>query len=166
MPHFSPLNILQTFTILSCLLFIVQPAEAFDSDKESKESYQVLSTHETQAVFKGTSERKCRHMTALCPDRCNHGGTVAEFTITRYLRYDKPGKYGDPKTKLFTTMLKKPDMDQKTIERIGKLAPGTALTLNWEHRYISRTYSDGTSAKFPRRVITKLETSPLALPAK
>jgi len=126
-----------------------------------KETYTVLSTHETDAVFKGTIKRPCRFLTAECPDRCNHGGVAAQFTITRYLHYKKPGKYGDAKTKELSLMLKTPDMDQAMIEQIKQLKPGTPLKLNWEHRYITRVNNDGTSAKFPRRVITKLATSPL-----
>lgn len=134
-------------------------------EAQPKESYKVLSTHITEAVYQGTIERPCRFLTAECPDRCNHGGTAAQFKITRYLKYDKPGKYGDAKTEQFTVMLKSPEMEQTMIDQIKSLKPGSSIKLNWEHRYVTRTHPDGTSAKFPRRVITKLEPSALSPPA-
>jgi len=128
------------------------------------ETYKVLSTHHTEAVFKGIENRPCRFRTSLCPDRCNHGGKVAVFTIVRYIEYKKPGQYGDPKTKEFSIMLKAPDMPQTMIGKIEKLTPGVRVKLNWEHRYITRTSPGGGVAKFPRRVITKLEKSKSGTP--
>jgi hypothetical protein len=119
----------------------------------------VLSTHQTDAVFKVTVERPCRFKTAECPYSSNHRGVAAQFTITRYLSYKKPGKYGDPKTKEFSIMLKSPEMSKEMMERIKKLELGTTVKLSWEHRYVSRTGSGGAVSKFPRRVITLLEVS-------
>jgi phosphoribosyl-ATP pyrophosphohydrolase len=98
--------------------------------QQVQETYKVLSTHQTDAVFKGTVERPCRFKTAECPDRCNHGGVAAQFTITRYLSYKKPGKYGDPKTKEFSIMLKSPEMSKEMMERIKKLLDDKALMLS------------------------------------
>jgi len=127
---------------------------------QAKETYDILSTHQTDAVYKGRVEQPCRHRTAECPDRCNHGGTVAQFTISNYISYNKPGKYGDAKTKEFAIMLKSPDMDQAMIDQINLLKPRTPLKLSWEHRYITKIFPNGTSSKFPRRVITLLKKTP------
>lgn len=127
---------------------------------EAKETYEALSTHQTDAVFKGKVEQPCRFLTAECPDKCNHGGTAAQFTITSYISYDKPGEYGDAKAKEFSIMLKSPDMDQAMIDQINALKPGTPLKLSWEHRYITKTSANDTSSKFPRRVITLLQKTP------
>ncbi len=148
--------------ILALLVWTLPALAEKHTPSPVQETYKVLSTHETDAVFTGTREQPCRFRTAQCPDHCNHGGTVAEFTITRYISYKKNGKYGDPKTKKFSIMLKSPDMDQAMIDQIKKLTPGTPLKLSWEHRYISRTTENGATSKFPRRVITKLSVSPLA----
>lgn len=41
--------------------------------------------------------RKCRFLTSLCPDKCDHARDFAVFRIVKYLDYRKPGKYGDEK---------------------------------------------------------------------
>lgn len=138
-----------------------KPTEPAKPDaKKVKETYQVLSLHVTKAVFAGTSERRCRHRTALCPDRCSHGGTIARFDITRYIDYEKPGQYGDPKSEQFMTMLKLPDLTQKQIDQIKKLKKGTPVHLSWEHRYVKRTSPNGSSSQSPRRVIIELKPLP------
>lgn len=156
------ISFLKHTLVTPLLALLISASSSLAEEEAAKETYEVLSTHHTDAVFKGTVKRPCRHMTAECPDRCNHGGTAAQFTITRYLKYEKPGKYGDAKTKEFNIMLKIPDMTQEQIQQINKIQPGTPVKLNWEHRYITCTYPNGTSSKFPRRVITLLKLSALS----
>ena len=46
-------------------------------------SRELLSAHKTVATFDGLTEQKCSHRTALCPDQCDHGGTIATFSIQK-----------------------------------------------------------------------------------
>ena len=49
-------------------------------------SRELLSAHNTVAKFDGLTERKCFHRTALCPDQCDHGGTIATFSIQKVIQ--------------------------------------------------------------------------------
>ena len=49
-------------------------------------SRELLSAHKTVATFDGLTEQKCFHRTALCPDQCDHGGTIATFSIQKVLQ--------------------------------------------------------------------------------
>ena len=46
-------------------------------------SRELLSAHKTVAKFDGLTERKCFHRTTLCPDQCDHGGTIATLSIQK-----------------------------------------------------------------------------------
>ena len=120
---------------------------------------ELLSAHETEATFDGLKQHRCMGRTSLCPDDCGHSGTVAVFTITKYIRYDKPGEYGDPKQETFQTLIEDNRGNVKVAAAIRAtllgLKPGAAVRLDWNHDYVTR---DGS--KSPERVIVKLE--PLA----
>ena len=47
---------------------------------------ELLSVHKTVATFDGLTEQKCFHRTALCPDQCGHGGTIATFSIQKVVQ--------------------------------------------------------------------------------
>lgn len=49
-------------------------------------SRELLSAHKTVARFDGLTERKCFHRTALCPDQCDHGGTIGTFSIQKVVQ--------------------------------------------------------------------------------
>ena len=49
-------------------------------------SRELLSAHKTVAKFDGLTEQKCFHRTALCPDQCDHGGTIATFSIQKVVQ--------------------------------------------------------------------------------
>mmetsp|Transcript_10651 Transcript_10651/g.18261 ORF Transcript_10651/g.18261 Transcript_10651/m.18261 type:complete len:125 (+) Transcript_10651:63-437(+) len=112
---------------------------------------QLLSLHETKAVFDGYGEQKCRFRTSLCPDRCGHGGKYAHFVIEEYVKYEKPGEHGDPQGKDFHVMIK--DVPPNIVGNIEGLKQGDKVTLNWNHDYCTTT----GGSKFPERPITKLE---------
>ena len=116
----------------------------------------LLSKHETVAKFEGLNEQQCFFRTSLCPDRCNHGGTVGVFLIVKYLNYEKPGKYGDPKKDKYHVRIKDNiestglTADVKNI--LDGLGAGDFVLLSWNHDYV---HSNGCSS--PERPITKLE---------
>ncbi|MBE2204437.1 MAG: hypothetical protein IAE94_08880 [Chthoniobacterales bacterium] len=118
-------------------------------------SRELLSAHSTVARFDGLSDHRCLGMTALCPDRCGHSGTLATFTIVKYLRFEKPGEYGDPKQEQFRVLIednrKTPRVSQKILAAIRALHPGDFVELDWNHDYVTQAGS-----KFPDRPITRL----------
>ena len=44
---------------------------------------ELLSVHKTVATFDGLTEQQCLFRTALCPEECGHGGTIATFSIKK-----------------------------------------------------------------------------------
>jgi hypothetical protein len=123
------------------------------------EQRELLSAHETQATFDGLRPHRCMGLTSLCPDDCGHSGSLATFTITQYLRYEKHVEYGDPKQETFQILIEDNHGNLKVPpairEAIMALKPGAAVRLDWNHDYVTREGS-----KSPERVIVKLE--PLA----
>jgi len=119
---------------------------------------ELLSSHDTVARFSGLKEHKCMGLTALCPDRCGHSGKLATFEIVKYLAYEKPGEYGDPRQERFQVLvednLKSPKVPAPILESILALKPGDLVRLQWNHDYVTR---DGS--KFPERPIQTI--SPL-----
>ena len=123
------------------------------ADDETRE---LLSNHETVAVLDGISYRLCRGRTALCPKDCGDSGEFASFSIQKYLRYEKPGQYGDPQQESFLVQVsdydKKPKGDPRILETVRGLTPGDHVLLSWRHEYVTR---QGSS--FPERPVVKLE---------
>ena len=124
--------------------------------KPKAEKRQLLAIHETLAVFDGLEYRLCRGRTSLCPEKCGHSGEFARFTIKKYLKYEKPGEYGDPEQKDFLVQVsdfhKKPKGDPKLLAAVKGLKAGDHVLLSWRHDYVTRE-----GASFPERPITKLE---------
>lgn len=117
-------------------------------------SFDILSSHRTEATLKEVKDLPCRFLTSLCPDRCGHATRVAIFQITKYLQYEKEGQYGDPKQELFYLDLKKDPYGQnKSIrETATALKVGDAVKLNWNHLYIKKA-----GASYPERPVVLLE---------
>jgi hypothetical protein len=117
----------------------------------------VLSIHKTEATYEGTQKQPCRFMTADCPDRCNHGGTIAIFKIEKYTDYKLVGKYGDEKQENFMVPLLdgqgQPTKEATAglVDVIKDLTPGTKVELHWTHTYVD----DGFVVE-PRRLVTRL----------
>ena len=70
---------------------------------------EVLSSHDITARYAGIQERKCMHMTSLCPDRCNHANAWQLFDVEHYHAYSKPGKYGDEQGTQFALQIRPVD---------------------------------------------------------
>lgn len=116
----------------------------------------VLCVNEVIAQFVGIEHIPCRFMTALCPDRCGHARDVAKFDVKEYLKYDKPGEYGDDRSEQFFWDLK-PDSDSNKLhpeylEQVKALKPGDKCKIYWTHFYV---HDDNGS--HPERSVTYFE---------
>lgn len=133
----------------SCCQSPAAPAAPASNEK-------LLSHHDTQAVFKGTRQHRCRGMTMLCPDKCGDSGTLALFDIKAYNNYQQPDKYGDPKADQYVFMLASTtgtsDVSPETAELVKGLQAGDEVNLVWDHVYVS----DGHGS-YPKRVVRKIE---------
>lgn len=76
---------------------IAAPGRVNEQGDAELPSGELLSDHVAEAEFTGMIHRKCRFLTSLCPDKCDHARDFAVFRIVKYLDYRKPGKYGDEK---------------------------------------------------------------------
>ncbi len=123
-----------------------------------REQRELLSAHDTIARFTGLKDHTCNGATKLCPDRCGSSGKLAVFEIVKYLNYEKPGEYGDPKQEQFQILIEDNMKNLKVSAEIHNailaLKPGDSVHLKWNHDYVSREQS-----KSPERTITLLEKS-------
>jgi hypothetical protein len=124
-----------------------------------EEKRELLSSHDTTAVFRGIREHECLGLTSLCPDRCGHSGKLATFEIVEYRHYAKPGQYGDPKQESFQLLIEDNTGHRKVSDAIHAailaLKQGDKVHLKWNHDYVTKDRSS-----FPERVIVTLEPVP------
>lgn len=118
---------------------------------------ETLAEHQTLARYEGVAEVPCRHMTADCPNACEHGGQYAQFTIVEYTGYKQLSEYGDPKQDTFIVRyaLKDgtpdPELAPPLQKVISELDEGQVVQLNWTHVYVR----DAGGAR-PERIIVRL----------
>ena len=116
-----------------------------------------LASHETLARFDGLTEEPCRHMTTLCPNECDHGGTYAHFSIVEYTNYVQHEKEGDPKQETFAVRIAlqdgslAPETSPALKRVISELSPGQVVVLDWLH-----FYHRNEQGCYPERIITRL----------
>lgn len=87
------------------------------------------------AKFLGTQVIPCRFMTALCPDQCDHGTTVAQFRVLSAERYSKHSEYGDPQMEageIISVDVRRPVPGQIALP---ELKIGDKVKLIIQHRY-------------------------------
>ena len=121
----------------------------------------LLATNTVIARFDGFTEIPCRHMTADCPDKCDHATKVANFTVLVNEDYKQPGKYGADKAEVGSTMMvdvKKPTPgqdDAAVFETIDTLKLGDKVIMTQDH-----CYGEIGDLVTPFRPVTKLEIIP------
>lgn len=117
----------------------------------------VLSTHKTQARYVGLTEVPCRHMTAQCPDACEHGGVYAQFEIERYTDYIPSSEYAEERQETFAIRLwmrngeAAPEGSIALRQVIGDLKEGQRVQLDWVQLYrITET------CNYPENIVIQL----------
>jgi hypothetical protein len=125
----------------------------------ANETRKTLAIHKTDAQFVGLVIEPCRHRTAECPDRCDHGGTYAEFKILNYRLHEIKGQYGSERTKAFSVRVSnvRRQFDEAKLNAvltatIKALKPGDKVRLEWTHDYVTRVGSS-----FPEHPVSLLE---------
>lgn len=127
----------------------------------------LLASNTVIARFDGFTDIPCRHMTADCPDRCDHATKVARFTVLLNEDYEQLGKYGDDKAEVGSTLMvdvKKPTPgqdDAAVFAAMDTLKPGDSVRLTQDHLYV-----DDNGNMYPVRPVTKIEKveTPAAAP--
>ena len=138
---------------------LVAGCESVAFHRVAEPAGEVLAVHETRARFEGLAEMPCQHLTAQCPDACNHGGRYAQFAIVAYTGYEKRGVYGDEQQTRFAfrVALKDGSADGAVPEAlrqvVEKLRPGQEVALTWWHVYVT---DPATGSKWPERVVMNL----------
>ena len=129
---------------------------AFAADQDTADKREMLSKHETVAEFEGVSYHRCMGLTALCPDLCGESGDLASFRLLKYLAYEKPGQYGDPKQQrhqfLVQDNMKNVRVPAEIKASVEALQKGEFVLLNWQHDYVTKAGS-----KFPERTVQQLK---------
>lgn len=155
--------------ILPCCLFLIFPfaspavenpvavlPASGDKEETPLSSGELLSDHVAEAEFTGIIHRKCRFLTSLCPDKCDHAKDFAVFKIIKYLDYRKPGKYGDEKQEqlmIDVNPAHKPILQGADIlKEVAALKPGDKVVLHWSHYYMHKD-----SSFFPERPVISIE---------
>ena len=100
-----------------------------------------LAEHQTIARLEQFVEEPCRHLTAQCPDACDHGGTYAIFKIERYEAYTQFTQDGEARQETFAlrTRLRNgepaPETPPALVRTLHALRPGAKVQLHWIHFY-------------------------------
>jgi hypothetical protein len=120
------------------------------------EKRELLARQETVAEFQGLHYQQCRGLTTLCPDKCGSSGNFARFRIVKYLVYEKPGQYGDPKQEEFIVQvddnLGQLKLPAQQVGIIRGLKPGDFVRLAWRHDYVTNN-----GGSYPERPLTAIE---------
>ena len=121
------------------------------------EKAELLATNTVVAEYEGTHYQPCRHMTALCPDRCDHATVLAHFKVEKNLYYEKKGEYGDeelrPGQRTYVDVMHEvPGQDKEVVRFISQLKPGQKVCVTINHYYVQQGQS-----QFPVRPVVKIE---------
>lgn len=101
----------------------------------------LLATNSVETHYLGTLERPCRHLTADCPDKCNHATKVARFRVLKNMDYQQNSEYGDEKIlpgSILEVDIKNPTPGQEdaaVFSFISKLKVGAKVRLTQKHYY-------------------------------
>lgn len=95
----------------------------------------LLAENIVTAEYIGTEEIPCRFMTALCPDKCDHGTKVALFRVLSNEHYAAHSEYADPKMEAGETVpvdIRRPAPGQVALPALNT---GDKVKLTIQHRY-------------------------------
>ncbi len=140
------------------LLFILSAAAPALMASPLPENAELLASNAVEAHFLGTVKIPCRHLTADCPDKCNHATEVARFRVLKNMKYERTGKYGDDAYtpgSIVMVDIKNPTPgqdDAALFSFISKLKAGDKVRLTQQHYY-----GQQGNAMLPFRPVTHIE---------
>ncbi len=123
------------------LLFILSAAAPALMASPLPEKAELLATNEVEAHYLGTVKIPCRHLTADCPDKCNHATEVARFRVLKNMKYELTAKYGDDAYtpgSIVMIDIKNPtpgQNDEAVHHFIGNLKVGDKVRFTQKHYY-------------------------------
>ena len=163
---------LMTATALCAILTVDAMAakDAKQTDNQSPKAYvgkmpdndklKVLTEHKVIATFQEVKFRRCMGRTGLCPDKCGSSGNFANFKVTDYLHYKKPGKYGEDKYESYMAQIsdfhRKPQGDPALLAYIETLEKGELVVIEWKHLY-GEVSPQTTSSVRPLLLLKKID---------
>lgn len=115
------------------------PSKKPRNKKQSQETErETLATFTANVTFTGIVQRKCMHMTSLCPDKCNHETRFARFDVDTHLDYDKPGQYGDDQEPTVGFGIKQVQHNSPEMAKaLEELEVGDKIKMSWTHDYVT-----------------------------
>ena len=121
------------------------------------EKADLLASNTVVAQYTGTQYHPCRHMTALCPDRCGHANTLAHFRVLRNEHYQRNNEYGDEEMKvddiaMVDVLNDVPGQDEGVATLISQLKLGDSVRMTINHYYVKEE-----QGFFPVRPVVKIE---------
>lgn len=151
------LSIIALFSAASTLFAAPMPEKA-----------ELLASNTVVAHYMGTIEQPCRHLTADCPDKCDHATKAARFRVLKNEAYQQLGKYGDeaiaPGSIMYVDVKKlTPGQDDAALFNfIDTIKVGDTVRLTQKHYY-----GQIGNAMLPFRPVTAIEKveKPLPTPA-
>lgn len=120
----------------------------------------LLAENRVVAEYLGTQEIPCRFMTALCPDKCDHATTVANFRVLSVEHYVRHSEYGDEKLSagdILPVDIRRPAPGQVALPALNK---GDKVRLTIQHRYTKGNVQE------PIRPVTEAEKAVQPCPAQ
>lgn len=105
------------------------------------EKAEKLAENTFVATYLDTNEQPCRHMTADCPNHCDHATRVARFHIQTIESSERFNQYGDAKPKvgsIFVVDVKNPTPgqdDDAFFRLVSSLKSGDKVRLTQTHYY-------------------------------
>ncbi len=123
----------------------------------------LLATNSVETHYLGTRELPCRHLTADCPDKCNHATKVARFRVLKNMDYQQNSEYGDEKMlpgSILEVDIKNPtpgQEDEAVFSFISKLKVGAKVRLTQKHYY-----GEINNLSEPFRPVTHIEVDETA----
>lgn len=105
------------------------------------ENAKKLAENTFVATYLDTREQPCRHMTADCPNNCDHATVVARFHVVANVSSERFDKYGDNQPKAGSIMvidIKKPTPGQDDaafFSLVASLKAGDKVRMTQTHYY-------------------------------
>lgn len=140
------------------LLIILSAAAPALMASPLPEDAKLLASNSVETHYLGTMELPCRHMTADCPDKCDHATKVARFRVLRNMNYKQHDTYGDDAIapgSILMIDIKNPTPgqdDAALFSFISKLKAGDKVRLTQQHYYGRQG-----NAMLPFRPVTHIE---------